>query len=145
MRESTYDRCMNEHKFSYISSLGGNEFSCIVATKVLQIASSPNLLSNVVSTGDLLASELKLVCNQHRNILKGVRAFGLALSVEVATRDVGRALYKELFRQGVLCHSVAEIDPPSVKLFPPLVLTPDEARAIAKSVERAAALIGHRE
>lgn len=139
MREEIYERCMNEHRFSYISSLGGNEISCVVAAKVLEVASSRALLENVRKTGAYLHRAFEGVCAKYADVLTGVTSFGLALSVQVANRDVGRALYRRILADGVLCHSVSEIDPPGLKFFPPLVLTEAEADEIVDALDRGAA------
>jgi acetylornithine aminotransferase len=138
MREAIYDQCMNQHRFAYISSLGGNEISCVVAAKVLDVASSPALLENVRKIGAYLHSAFDALCSKHSDVLKGVTSFGLAVSVQVANRDVGRELYRMILANGVLCHSVAEIDPPGLKFFPPLVLSETEADQIVDALDRAA-------
>lgn len=141
MREEIYEQCMNQHRFAYISSLGGNEISCVVAAKVLDLASSPALLENVRKVGAYLHNALQALCSKHPDVLMGVTSFGLAVSVQVANRDVGRELYREILADGVLCHSVAEIDPPGLKFFPPLVLTEVEADNIVNALNRAASLL----
>jgi putrescine aminotransferase len=141
MREDIYEECMNQHRFAYISSLGGNEISCVVASQVLDVASSPELLENVKSVSAYLSGKLDEVCQRHSGILTKVSSFGLAISIGLSSRDVGRALYREIFAAGVLCHSVSEIDPPGLKLFPPLVLTNEQADEVARALDKAAGLV----
>ncbi len=141
MCEDIYEECMNQHRFAYISSLGGNEISCVVASQVLDVASSPELLENVKSVGAYLNGKLDEVCHRHPDILTKVSSFGLAISIGLTSRDVGRALYREIFTAGVLCHSVSEIDPPGLKLFPPLVLTNEQADEVTRALDKAAGLV----
>jgi putrescine aminotransferase len=142
MRQEIYDRCLNEHNFAYISSLGGNEISCLVAAKVLEVSSRPQFLRHVSEVGADLRERLAQVCAAHPNLLTGISDFGLIITVELADRSAGRQLYRNMFAEGVLCHSVSEIEPPSLKLFPPLVLTTTEANQIADALTRAVAAIG---
>lgn len=144
MREDIYEQCMNQHRFAYISSLGGNEISCIVAAQVLEVACSPALLENVKSVSAYLCQKLDEVCQRHPDILTKVSSFGLAVSIGVTSRDVGGALYGEIFAAGVLCHSVSEIEPHGLKLFPPLVLTNEQADEIVGALEMAAGKVGQR-
>ncbi|NEI74024.1 aminotransferase class III-fold pyridoxal phosphate-dependent enzyme [Rhizobium lusitanum] len=137
MREEIYEECMNQHRFAYISSLGGNEISCLVAAQVLEVASNPALLENVKSVSRYLTAKINEVCGRHPDILTSVSSFGLAMSIGLSARAAGRTLYREIFAQGVLCHSVSEIDPPGLKLFPPLVLTNKQADEIAGALDRA--------
>lgn len=142
MREEVYEQCMNQHRFAYISSLGGNEISCVVAAQVLEVASSPALLANVKLVAAHLSQKLNDVCRRHPDLLTKVSSFGLAMSVGLTSRDSGRALYREIFAAGVLCHSVSEIDPPGLKFFPPLVLSNEQADEIADALDKAAGKVG---
>lgn len=137
MRQPIYDRCMNEHRFAYISSLGGNEISCIVARKVLEISSRPQFLADVTRAGASLRDKLQSVCASYPSIFRGVSGLGLVLNVQVADRRVCKQLYRGMFAEGVLCHSVSEIDPPGLKFFPPLVVTADQSDEIAAALRRA--------
>ena len=141
MREDIYEQCMNQHRFAYISSLGGNEISCVIAARVLDVTADPKFLSRVRSVSDILKQRLEEVCCRHSDLLKSVSAFGLAISIGLASRDIGRALYRQIVAEGVLCHSVAEIDPPGLKLFPPLVIGESEAAEIASALDRAASAV----
>ena len=141
MRAEIYETCMNEHRFSYISSLGGNEISCVVAAKVLDVASRPEFLSGVRTASESLRRRLAEVCARNGDILKGVSGFGMAIAVELQSREPARELYRRIFAEGVFCHSVAEIDPPSLKLFPPLIVGEMQIEEIAGALERAAAAV----
>jgi putrescine aminotransferase len=136
MRQDIYERCMNAHKFAYISSLGGNEISCRVADKVVEISSRPETLEHASAMGKLLRERLKTVCDTNPDILTGVTGFGCLASVTVASLDIGRRLYRALFANGVLCHSVCEIDPAALKFLPPLVITAKQVDEIVLALER---------
>ncbi|MBK1865107.1 aspartate aminotransferase family protein [Taklimakanibacter albus] len=141
MRPEIYETCMNGHRFSYISSLGGNEISCVVAAKVLDVASRPEFLAGVKTASENLRGRLTEVCARNADVLKGVSGFGMAIAVELQNSRHARALYRQIFAEGVFCHSVAEIDPPSLKLFPPLILSEAQIGEIAGALERAAAAV----
>lgn len=137
MRGDIYETCMNEHKFSYISSLGGNEISCLVALAVLDVASDPATLAHVNEVSAYLASEFEAVGRDHHNIIGPVAAFGCVHSVTVHSRDLARKLYANLYRHGVLCHSVSEIEPPSLKFFTPIVIQKSECDEIIAALRGA--------
>jgi len=142
MRGDIYEKCMNEHAFSYISSLGGNEISCIVAGRVLDLASAPAFLAGVNRVSDYLTARLGEVCERHHNLLSpGVGRGGL-FSVNVNDPAAVPGLYRALYEQGVLGHSASVIEPASIKLMPPLVLDEAGADEIAGALDRAAAAAG---
>lgn len=137
MRRDIYDRCMNEHRFAYISSLGGNEISCLVAAKVLEVSARPETLSHAAHVGEILRERLDEVCARHPTILTRAWGRGCVANVGLLPTVSGRALYKAVFDAGVLCHSVSEIDPPAIKFFPPIVITEDDAGEIAAALDKA--------
>lgn len=137
MRSEIYEKCMNEHKFSYISSLGGNEISCLVALAVLDVASDPATLAHVSEVSAYLAAGFEAVGKDHHNIIGSVSAFGCVHSVTVHDRHLARQLYANLYRQGVLCHSVSEIEPPSLKFFTPIIIQKSECDEIVAALRRA--------
>lgn len=141
MRQTAYDRCMNEHRFAYISSLGGNEIACSVASAVLEVASDQALLSQGCAVAKTLETGLAKVA-AGSNRLGAVYGLGFALGVEVPDRTFAKALYAEMFRQGVLCHSIAETDPAALKLFPPITMTEAEAQDLIQRLETALRVLG---
>ena len=143
MRRDIYDRCMNEHRFAYISSLGGNEISCLVGAKVLEISARPETLAHAASIGDRLRERLEEVCARHPDLLTHARGRGCAVNVGLTPRVSGRALYRAMFEAGVLCHSVSEIDPPAIKFFPPIVITEADVEEIAGALDRAVVASAH--
>lgn len=138
LRGEIYEKCMNEHDFSYISSLGGNEISCIVANKVLDIASSPGFLARVGAVSAFLKARLAEVCARHHNLLTPGVAQGGLFSVRVNDPAAIPGLYRALFQQGVLSHSASVIEPAAIKFLPPLILDEAGAREIADALDRAA-------
>ena len=137
MRGPIYEKCMNEHKFSYISSLGGNEISCLVGLAVLDVASQLATLEHVNEVSAYLASEFEAVGKDHPDIVGPVSAFGCVHSVSVSDRGLARQLYANLYRHGVLCHSVSRIAPPSLKFFTPIVIQKSECDEIVAALRGA--------
>jgi acetylornithine aminotransferase len=136
MREADYDRCMNEHRFAYISNLGGHEIACSVASAVLDMASDPALLEQGRRASDHLANRLAGDAASS-NRLGAVYHLGFALGVEVPDRDFAKTPYAEMFRQGVLCHSISETEPVALKFFPPITMTEAEADDVAGGLDAA--------
>jgi putrescine aminotransferase len=130
MRQGDYDRCMNEHRFAYISSLGGNEIACCVASAVLDVASDPALLAQGRRVAGHLSNRLAEV-SAGSNRMGAVYHLGFALGVEVPDRAFAKTLYAEMLRQGVLCHSICETEPAALKFFPPITMTMTEADDVA--------------
>ncbi len=138
MREEIYDRCVNEHKFSYISSLGGNEIACAVARRVLEIVSGPGFLDGVNRMAETFNARLDSLCRRHGNMFSKGHGFGAVFTLQINDPDLAPALYKAVFDEGVLCHSYAVIDPCVLKFLPPLTIDSDVIDEIHDAVDRAA-------
>jgi putrescine aminotransferase len=142
MRFDIYERCMNQHDFAYISSLGGNEISCIVAKKVLEVVSQPEFLDHVNRISAVLSRELASVCSRRHNLLSPGVAHGGLFSVRIHDFALASLLYQAIYRHGVLCHSVSVIEPCMLKFLPPLTLDEVGAHEIAEALDRAVQEIG---
>ncbi len=143
MKENIYEKCMNEHKFAYISSLGGNEISCVVGKKVLEISSRKDTLDHVNSISKYFVVELEKVCVDYPGLLSTVSNFGCVFTVGIKDMQLSRSLYASLFDNGVLCHSVVEFEPAGVKFLPPIVISETEVdeviAALRKSIDECTA------
>lgn len=134
--EEIYERCMNEHKYAYISSLGGNEISCIVARKVLELCSQPQLLEDVRKKSELLAGKLDEVGAEYPNLIGKTRSFGLGMFVPVADDEMSRKIQLQLIVEGVLPHSISMTRDTGVKFLPPIRLDEEIIDEIAAAFQR---------
>jgi acetylornithine/N-succinyldiaminopimelate aminotransferase len=100
------------------STFGANPVACAAALAVLDTIEQQNVLGNVKTVGDVLASGIEATGHP---LLKGVRGSGLWLAA-VLTEDKAPAVYQAA--QGFLVNAV---QPDAVRLAPPLILTEAEA------------------
>ncbi len=136
MKEAIYETCMNEHKFAYISSLGGNEISCVVGKKVLEISSRKETLDHVKHISKYFVERLEEVVADYSDVLSTVSNFGCIFTVGISDMQLSRKLYASLFNNGVLCHSVAEIEPAGVKFLPPILITESEVDEVCAALRK---------
>lgn len=132
---SIYESCMNEHKYAYISSLGGNEISCTVAQTVLELSSDPTLLSNVAMISAMLDNQLNELCQRHQNLVLPGTIFGNIATIQCRDPAMGKPFYKAVYDAGVLCHSVSVIEPTVLKFFPSLIIDKQVVGEIITAVD----------
>ena len=109
------------------STFGGNPVACAAALAVLETIEKEGLLANATAVGDLLGDGVAAVDHP---LLAGVRGDGLwralalteprAADVEAAARDAG--------------FLVNAVRPDAIRLAPPLIITPDEARSFVTAL-----------
>ncbi len=102
------------------STFGANPVACAAALAVLDTIEQQNILGNVKTVGDALASGIEATGHP---LLKGVRGSGLWLAA-VLTEDKAPAVYQAAQDKGFLVNAV---QPDAVRLAPPLILTEAEA------------------
>jgi acetylornithine/N-succinyldiaminopimelate aminotransferase len=102
------------------STFGANPVACAAALAVLDTIEDENILGNVKTVGNSLASGIEATGHP---LLKGVRGSGLWLAA-VLTEDKAPAVYQAAQDKGFLVNAV---QPDAVRLAPPLILTEAEA------------------
>ncbi len=99
----------------FFSTFGGNNVSCAIGLKVLEVVHEENLQAHALEVGERLLAGLRDL--QHRNdIITDVRGSGLFLGVELS-HDAGR-IVNRMRERGILLgtegplHNVLKIRPP---------------------------------
>ena len=114
------------------STFGGNPLACAVARAALKVLVEEDMIGNAQRVGDRLQASLAGI---RHDAIKEVRGRGLMLAVELRAEAGGaRRVCENLPRRGLLCKETHEH---TIRIAPPLVLTPDQADWIAEQFEAA--------
>jgi len=122
-----------QEPFSHVSTFGGSELGCIVASKVLQLSSSKAFLSHVNALADEFSNQLLLL---KQPPMIGFRQKGLMMALEMESEMAGPALTKTAYDQGLLM-IYANNRPSSVQFLPPLIMRLDEIPGIINRLIKA--------
>lgn len=120
------------------STFGGSELGCVVARKVLSIASAEATLSHVREMAVLLETGFADLQRRFPDQLVEVRQLGLAAGLKMADPAGGVKMMRSLFRHGVLA-LFAGYDPSVIQLKPPLVITEAQIADLLKALALAMA------
>jgi putrescine aminotransferase len=118
-----YERCMNEG-WGFMSSMAGSPIGLKVASKVLEIIQRPTLLEHIAWLEGALGRSFDELCRRFDSVYFDAWVLGGMASIGLREEAAARAVRAELFKRGVLCHSVSEIEPRVVKFMP--CLTSDQ-------------------
>ena len=134
-------------KFSYFNTFGGNPVSAAVGMAVLDVLEREGIQENVIAAGEVLGPALAKLAEKHP-IVADVRGKGLFWGLEIvrdhATRtpavEEADRLMNLLREDGFLLGRTGAFDN-VLKIRPPLVFTPDNARQLLDALDRALAKV----
>ncbi len=105
--------------FIHISTFGGSELGCRVASKVLELVDHPAFLANVEAIGARLERGMQ-------GLPFELRRRGLMMGLKFPAEGAGMLAMRLLIKQGLFVLYAAN-DTSVVQLLPPLVLQPEQA------------------
>lgn len=107
------------------TTFGGNPVAAAAALATIAVIERDDLLENVRAVGALLRDGIAACDNP---LVGDVRGAGLLLAVQL-TRPVAPQVVAHALDQGFIVNAVA---PDAIRLAPPLILTPEQARGVVQ-------------
>lgn len=132
-------------RFSYFNTFGGNPVSAAVGMAVLDVLEREGIQQNVIAAGKVLEAGLAKLAAKYP-LVADVRGKGLFWGLEIVRDHETRApavaeadrLMNLLREDGFLLGRTGAFDN-VIKIRPPLVFTPDNARMLLEGLDRALA------
>jgi acetylornithine/succinyldiaminopimelate/putrescine aminotransferase len=122
--------------FVHISTFGGAEVGCPVASRVLSISSDPAFLAHVGGLAGVFQEGFRELQGQHSDVLVGLRQLGLMIGIEMRHEAYGPLFSKAAYDHGFLS-VYAGNDPRVAQLLPPLTIDRALAGEIIERVDGA--------
>ncbi len=91
---------LKEKGWGYVSTFGGAEIGCLVASRVLDICSSESSLANARSISEYLGKQLTELQRRHP-FLTGIRRTGLVMGLEFDDAMGGILMSTQLYKHGL--------------------------------------------
>jgi len=91
---------LHDQGWAYVSTFGGAELGCVVASKVLEICSRPEVLAGVGRIAARVGAGLADLQSRHPFLI-GVRQKGVVIGLETAGSLGGMQLSRALYQRGV--------------------------------------------
>ena len=126
----------HEDPFIHVSTYGGSELGCLVASKVLEISSSPEFLSHVNHLSEMFRIGIDEVKDRHKDILLGLRQKGLMMGLELKDDIFGPLLTKTAYDNDLLI-IYANNDPSVCQLLPPLIMKEEQVDEVMAKLDKA--------
>ena len=126
----------HDDPFIHISTSGGSELGCAVASKVLEISSDVKFLERVNLLSDQFKNELEKLQQKHDGFFKGVRRKGLFIGLELKDNMAGPVLTKTAFDNDLLI-VYANNDTSIVQFLPPLIMEDKDMKFVITKLDKA--------
>ncbi|NOX38483.1 MAG: aspartate aminotransferase family protein [Calditrichaeota bacterium] len=122
--------------FIHISTFGGSELGCLVASKVLDITRQREFLEHVNRLANIFADGLDTLRQRFEGFLVDVRQKGLMIGLKMADERLGPVMTRACFETGLLC-VFAGNDTSVVQFLPPLIIDETLAQEILQRLHQA--------
>lgn len=121
--------------FLFTSTFGGNPMAMAAVIATVNVILEEGLLANAAARGAEMVAGLQAMAARFPRIVKEVRGRGLMLGVEFTSNALGVQWASRLLARRVLVSGTL-ISATSIRVCPPLVITPDEVRlALSKMMD----------
>jgi acetylornithine/succinyldiaminopimelate/putrescine aminotransferase len=114
-------RWLDDDGFAHMSTGGGAELGAMVALKVLEITTRPEVRANVDAMAARFASGLAELVERHDGWLTGIRQDGLVMGLELAHPQGAMHLTRALYEHGVWA-IFSSLDPSVLQFKPGLLV-----------------------
>ena len=125
----------HDNPFIHVSTFGGAEVGCPVATAVLEESSRPEFLDHVSHLAEIFARGFDALKRKHPEILVGLRQLGLMMGIEMVNEHCGPIMTKACYDNGILS-IYANNDPRISQILPPLIIDEDLAEEILQRIDK---------
>lgn len=127
-----------EDPFIHISTTGGSDIGCAVASKMLDIQSDPKFLAHVREMGEIFGRGLREIQETHSDLIKEVRGRGLMWGIEFFEEMDGQLNMLHSINEGVLLNYCGN-DKATDIIMPPLIVTKEQLIDIIERISNAVA------
>jgi len=127
---------MNAHPLIHLSTFGGADVGCRVASKAIEIYSREKPWRNAAEMGERLLVSLRQLQRQAGSLMRDVTGRGLLLSLDLGSPENAKRFCKAAAAHGLLVLP-GEVAAYTIVLRPSLTVTAEQADEIVASVRAA--------
>lgn len=129
---------LHEDGFAHISTGGGAELGCLVAIKVLEMTSRPEVKANVEARAAQFRAGLDAIRARYPDFFLGIRQNGLIFGLEFEAPKGAMPVMRKLYENGVWT-IFSTLDPSVLQFKPGLLVDESLAAEILEIVDRSVA------
>ncbi|MFX1557533.1 MAG: aspartate aminotransferase family protein, partial [Promethearchaeota archaeon] len=119
--------------FIHISTTGGSDIGCVIASEMLDIQSDPKFLDHVKEMGKVFGKGLEEIKEDFSDLIKEVRGRGLIWGIEFYNETDSQFAMLYIIKEGVLldyCGNKKD----TLKILPPLIVEKNDLEEILSRI-----------
>jgi len=117
------------------TTFGGNPVCCAAAIANINVLLEEKLPERAEEMGEFMIGGLKKIAAQYPSVVQEVRGKGLMIGVEFTDNEIGYAVAKGLFDQGVLIAGTY-INSKTIRIEPPLTIEKEQLQQVLERLEK---------
>lgn len=127
----------------WFNTYGSNPVACAASLEVLKILKDDNILENCKKQGELINSEMELLCNMHPDIFREIRGKGCFQGLEIYGRTpeesqkTAYSIHKDLLNYGVIAGR-GSATKNVLRIQPPMIIKEKDVRHVSAALEQCA-------
>ncbi|MFZ5590242.1 MAG: putrescine aminotransferase [Bacillota bacterium] len=122
------------------TTFGGNPVCCAAAIANINVLLSENLPQRAAEAGAYMIGKLKELAAKYPTVVMEVRGKGLMIGIEFVNNELGYAVAKGLFDNGVLVAGTY-INSKSIRIEPPLTITREQQDQVIERLDKVLAVV----
>ncbi|UUE11379.1 putrescine aminotransferase [Dickeya zeae] len=127
-----------DNPFLHTTTFGGNPLACAAALATINVLLRDNLAEQAARQGAFLLAGLQRLAAAYPDLIVEARGKGLLQAIEFRENAIGYAFASELFQRRVLVAGTLN-NAKSIRIEPPLTITPEQCQHVLQEAERALA------
>jgi putrescine aminotransferase len=127
-----------DNPFLHTTTFGGNPLACAAAIATIDVLLEERLPERAAEMGTFMLDHLRTIGASYPEAVVDVRGQGLLIAIEFASHEIGFAVARALFEQGILVAGTL-INAQTIRIEPPLTIEVEQARRLFEALGNALA------
>ncbi|WNS78524.1 putrescine aminotransferase [Domibacillus sp. DTU_2020_1001157_1_SI_ALB_TIR_016] len=132
--EKTF-KSLFDNPFMHTTTFGGNPLACAAAIATINVLIEENLPARAAEIGDYFLAGLKEAAAEHGDKVMEIRGKGLMIGIEFHKDEVGYALSKGMFDEGILVAGTL-VNSKTIRIEPPLTIAKEEVDKVVATFKK---------
>ncbi|TYR79402.1 putrescine aminotransferase [Priestia megaterium] len=121
--------------FMHTTTFGGNPLACAAAIATIDVLIEENLPARAAEIGTYFLEGLKAAAEGHDDKVMEIRGQGLMIGIEFHNDEIGYALSKGMFDEGILVAGTL-VNSKTIRIEPPLTISMEEVDQVIKTFKQ---------